>query len=221
MFNSSHYHGQARFNAMPPLCFVAFAWSCKLRERETISENIKTSMSRKAECSIDSNKRDVATLCKSNTRWMLVHGYGHGCVSPSPTMCIYHARIVHSSSCQPRSCVPREFVSGISTIGRVYTYENKTAHHVHASTEGGVQEGLVTGDHPLATALYQTMSAIILPLCRCWRSMHLNGPVICSSWSHHSHVMPSLVSRNAPSPRSSVHRAFGVRAAIEARGSRA
>lgn len=40
--------------------------------------------------------------------------------------------------------------------------ENKTAHHVHASTEGGVQEGLVTGDHPLATALLPGPQSIVL-----------------------------------------------------------
>jgi hypothetical protein len=75
------------------------------------------------------------------------------------------------------------------------TYEKQAAHHVHAGAKAGEQEDFVPGDHPLAAGL-SSQSLVFQSECVAAR-MSLHPP------AHRDY---------APFPRSSGHRAFGVRA---------
>lgn len=90
----------------------------------------------------------------------------------------YCARAIHLVLAEP-GLVSLEIISNNSAVCELHTYKNQTTHHVHASTQAGVEDGLVTGNHPLAAALYQAPSVCILPMPRCSRCMHLKSPVMC------------------------------------------
>lgn len=104
------------------------------------------------------------------------------------------------------------------------TYENKTAHHVHGGTQGAEKDDLVGGDHPLAAGLVTCQSCPLsiafpkLVSCNhgcCLKAHHT--AFLQSSRASSSSLSTQHLTSNAPSPRSSGHRASGTRAGTQER----
>jgi hypothetical protein len=100
-------------------------------------------------------------------------------------------------------------------------YKDETAHHVEASAEAAEHNDLEAGDHVLSTGLESKLSAFLLIFhhlrmpCAQHRMRVVLDHVIC----HPSTLL--LCIEYAPSPRSSVRRASGIRVASKALCSRA
>lgn len=60
----------------------------------------------------------------------------------------------YSSSCRTKSCVPIGHCQWASASTKAsVTHEDHAAHHVQAGADGGEEDDLVGGDHPLAARL--------------------------------------------------------------------